>query len=569
MQLEIKIQKLKAICSKYESNEFLTFLAGILLQIPTRDENPFLKKLMSPMRQLFFLAQLNLQKKSNEKKVGFSEKEWEEMASLLDGIEMEYFYMLGFPKQGNETKEDIEKIMVTMPTFMNYHFNGPLSYIEQEIARIKNTFKDFEELFAKDWNLTLTDFINFFELINNAINSNLRKATKFHNPEYWQAFTKKCIDKGLTDPKTWITEAPEDMRAAMDLFKNPGSFLIFDIETLDYTSLSKEKLCYIINLFTCEPRPTEEITFYTEENELFKKPIIKINETKYLPFFLKQYLNACYNLLFEKCLAANSDKLLKCRDRFLEEKTEEIFRRLFGNDAFYYVNYSIDKNNSEQDIMILYKRNAIIIEAKAAGYRAPMRDVNKAYDKIKSDFKKNIHYAFTQIERVTNAFKLNNKISITNKAKKKLYEFNPSNYKLYSIIVTLERFGVIQTNLEEMLIVNDNNYPWAVNIDDLEAFTLTLCKRKNKIQSFLSFLQHRQNYHGHLICSDELELCGLFLKNEKEFIVNSRKNAVIATSPDLTKPIETSYREGMGFNNERFLKEKRSNNSYFLYEDKI
>lgn len=107
-----------------------------------------------------------------------------------------------------------------------------------------------------------------------------------------------------------------------------------------------------------------------------------------------------------------------------------------------------------------------------------------------------------------------------------------------------------------------------MNIDDLEAFILTLCRQKNKIQSFLTFLKFRQNYHGHLICSDELELCGLFLNKQKEFKDFSFKNETIVTWAELTKPIEIAYSEGLGFKNERFLKEKKDNNSLFLYNNR-
>jgi len=570
MELEIKIQKLKDLCSKYETDEFLTFLAGILLQIPTRNENPFFKNLMSPMRQLFFLGFLNLQRNSYENKIGFSEEEWEEMSKLLFEIELEYFYLLGFPRQGKETREEIEKISVTMPTFMNYYFNGPLTYQEQEIERIENIFKDFEGVFISEWNLKISDFIIFYDLLNKEINSNLNKATKFLDPTVWQEFTSKCIDKGLTDPSTWIAEAPEEINSFLNFNRNPGSFLKLNIEQFDFSVISKTSFTKILELFTAEKIVNNDIIYYTEENNLLTHPFLRINETEFLPFYLKQYLDACYNFLFKKCIQIDSDKILKSRDIFVEVKAERIFRKLFKDEAFYYTNYSIDNNTSEQDLLIIYKRNIIVIEVKASNYRAPMRDANKAFDKLKSDFKKNIQYASNQIIRVTNAFKYNDGIEIKDANRKTLFAFNPKKYNnIYSIIVTLERFGHIQTNLSEMLSIDDDNdFPWAVCLDDLEAFILTLIKKKNRVNSFLTFLKYRQNYHGHLICSDELELCGLFLKDEKDFINRSLKEEMIVTLDDLTEPIETAYYNGLGFENERFITKKKDGKTLFLYSKK-
>lgn len=568
MELENKIKKLKDLVSQHETTEFLTFIAGILLQIPQRHNNPFLKNLMSPMRQLFFLGLLNLNRNSTENKKGFGKKEWDEITSLLHGIEMEYFYLLGFPKQGKETKEDREKIAVTMPTFMNYFFNGPLAYQEQEIERIEIVFKDFEPQIIQAFGINLCDLIDFYHLLNGTINKNLNLAVKFLNKDIWQEFTSKCIDKGLLDPKDWINDAPEELKAFLNFNRNPGSFLILDLDKLDYSKLSRNKFEKIIKLFICNPNPTDEISYYTEDNELQYKPFLKISETDYLPFYTKQYLNACYNFLFNKCLELNKDKILKSRDTYVEQKTERIFKKLFKSEGFFYSNYSIDNSVSEQDLLILYKGNAIIIEAKASNYRAPMREPHKAFDKLKSDFKKSIQYGYEQTSRVVKAFNTINKLPILNSKKKILYEIPTRQYKTYSIIVTLERFGHIQTNLAEMLIIDENaNFPWCVNIDDLEAFLLTVAKQKNKIQSFLTFLEYRQNYHGHLVCSDELELCGSFLTNEKEFKLQSLKEETIVTLADLTEPIENSYRDGMGFENEMYLEGKKNKHANFLYYD--
>ncbi|MEI9954925.1 MAG: hypothetical protein WDM90_01095 [Ferruginibacter sp.] len=568
--MEKKISKLKLLCSAYESTEFLTFLAGVLLQIPQRKENPYLKNLMSPMRQLFFLGLLNLQRDSSENKKGFNEAEWDEITKLMHEIEMEYFFLLGFPKDGKETPEDIEKIRVTMPTFMNYFFNGPLSYQEQEIEKLEGIFLEFEAEFKAKWDLGIADFIECYELINNAINKNLNTATKFVNPETWQEFTSKCIAKGLLDPKDWVAEAPEEINAFMNFIKNPGSFLVINLNKMDYTTISKEKVQKIIELFTCERRPNAEIVYYTEENSLINRPILETNKNEYLIFYLKQYLDSVYNFLFKVCAEIDRTKIYSNRDIFIENKTANIFQEFFGKDAFMYTNYSIDNNTSEQDILVICKRNAVIIEVKAAGSRAPMRDPVKAYEKLKSDFKKSIQYGYDQTFRVKNKFIQNEKITITDAKKKILYEFNSDRYEnAYSIVVTLDRFGHIQTNLAEMLEKNeDDDFPWAVNIDDLEAFLLTLGKRKNKIQSFFSFLQFRQNFHGHLLCGDELELCGLFLKDEKDFREWSLKDESIVTQADLTEPIEKAYSEGMGFRKERFGQQKKDKTINVLFDKK-
>ena len=562
------MSKLKAICQKYDTNEFVTFIAGLILQIGERHESPYLKNLHSPMRQLFYLAQLNLEKTSDEKKIAISDKEWDEIAQLLTDIETDYCNLLGFPKADEESKEDAEKISVMMPTYFNYYFNGPLSYTEQEIEKIERVLKHHEPAIIKKFGFSLTEFIWFYDLMNERININLNKT--FELPKRWAAFTKACIDKGLDDPKDWINEAPEEMKAMLDWMKNPGSILIVDPDDIKDDALSNEKIKLLLDYFCCEQVPRSEACFYTDANTLLQRPVVKLDENRYLVFFIKQLLHAGYQLLLNDWISVQSTKAYAARDNFAEQKVLDIFRQFFGKEAFYYENYSVDNNVSEQDILILSKRLAIIIEVKAGGIRAPLRDPLRGFDKIKSDFKKTIQLAYDQTYRVKQRFLHKEKITVVNSRGKTLYELQSSKYEnIFSIVATLDRFGQIQCDLSHMLgIADDDVYPWAVNMDELEAFLLVLGKKTNKIQRLIRFLTHREHFHGHLICGDELELCGLYLKSDKEFITAGNQEDIVVTYPDLTTPIERAYANGMGFKNERFLEEKKDPDTAFLFDKK-
>lgn len=569
MSLERKIIKLKEKCSVYETSFFLTFISGILLQIPLRNESPYLKNLMSPLRQLFYLGFLNSQTTSTKKVGKVDDKDWLEITKLLSEIEYEYHKIIGDLGKENKSYESINQIMATMPTFMNYYFNGPLSYQEQEIERIEEVFKEFEPQLIKEHQVSLSDLIAFYDFTNDIIEENLNRAVNFLKTDKWKEFTKGCIEKGLDDPKDWFQEDPKQFIAFLEFNNNPGSFLKIDIDEIEYKKISKKSFTIILNLFSLKIQPKEEITYYTEENDLMNFPFIKISETEYLPFYLKQFLNSSYNFLFKFCSEINSIKALKKRDEFVENKTYNLFSDFFKNEAHFYMNYSIDNNKSEQDILVVFKNMALIIEVKAGSFRAPMRDPNKAYNKLSSDFKKIIQNAYDQTLRVKNAFFENDILEIKNEKKQVLHRLNTKKYRgnLYSIIVTFDRFGCIQTNLESLLTIDaDDNYPWSVNLDDFEAFLLTLKKKKNYISEFIKYLKFRENFHGHLICGDELELCGAFIKNSNQYLKMSDADEIIFTDPELSDIIEKSYFEGMGFKNERNYERKKDNSVRALYQ---
>ena len=82
----------------------------------------------------------------------------------------------------------------------------------------------------------------------------------------------------------------------------------------------------------------------------------------------------------------------------------------------------------------------------------------------------------------------------------------------FSIIVNLESFGQMQCDLSTLITLenDDDVYSWAVKLDHLEIFILTMIAQKHTPKNLVDFLLMRETLHGKLICSDELEVCGGF-----------------------------------------------------------
>jgi hypothetical protein len=128
----------------------------------------------------------------------------------------------------------------------------------------------------------------------------------------------------------------------------------------------------------------------------------------------------------------------------------------------------------------------------------------------------------------------------------------------------LKSFSQIQTDLSTLLkLPNDDDvFPWAIKLDDLEVFLLTLKAQKKNPVTLVNFLLMRENLHSKLICSDELEICGGFLlgKLNEKFV---ERADMIATTPDLAAIFDKQYNKEMGFKNEKYLMEKRSGKYIF------
>lgn len=564
--MEEKIKRLKHLVSEYETMTFLRHISLTIARIGERETSSLFKNLLSPHRQLFYLASLYLETKQTGKKGDPTEDEWNEITELLRDIEWDYCNHISFFDDINPIdKKETEKILVALPTFMNYFFNGSFSYLEQIIERVESTFNKYSQEIVSEFGLSVSDFITCFKFIENEVNANLNAIPKLINSGEWEKFTSEMTEKGLDDPKDWTKELPDKFIEALNFFSKPGDFFKIDLRCLK-NEIELVKIQSFLKLFACSKNIKESILYYTEINCLLKQPIYKIDNHQYFVFNINQILTAIYNKLYDFCNTISNGKVHIQRDNLLERKTLAVFKQFFGKNASYFTSYNID-GGPEQDLLIIYKSLVLIIEIKACNNREPLRDPNRAYDRIKSDFKKSIQYAYDQSLRVESRFWENKTICIYNKKKQLLHSINPKRINnFYSIIVTLDRFGVVQSDLEHLLKIDEDNvFPWAVNIDDLEIFLLMLMKRKGKVHELITFLSNRELLHGHCIADDELDICCMFYKKPKLFIQHCMAEETIVFHGDWTNVVETLYRKGLGFKNERYINEKKDESVLSLF----
>lgn len=114
--------------------------------------------------------------------------------------------------------------------------------------------------------------------------------------------------------------------------------------------------------------------------------------------------------------------------------------------------------------------------------------------------------------------------------------------------------------MEELLIKNGEDlYPYSICIDDLEIFLLTLRKLKkgSARESFLNYIDYREAFHERLVCSDELEMCGLFLTSPSLFKKLAHKEDILSTNIKMSDIFDAHYLNGLGFENEINFNEKQ------------
>jgi hypothetical protein len=195
-------------------------------------------------------------------------------------------------------------------------------------------------------------------------------------------------------------------------------------------------------------------------------------------------------------------------------------------------------------------------------------NTEKAIKWLKADFKDSIHYGFDQCKRVEDYFFDTKHFDIKNEKEKVLYNINPNKiHTIYSIIVTLERFGSLQTDLSLMLQKEaDVNYPWSVYIDDLETFLLAIKHNiNNPIGKFLNFLKLRREMHGRVYAIDELDVCASYLKSPDKF-----KRYLGTKKEYLTfSPYEQNYFDKLYWSNKLRFQEKPLPDDFYRFRGTI
>lgn len=567
MEIDIpkKSKELKDFVSQFESTKFIGDITGLFPFIKFNSPMKSLEGLSSPQRQLLYLIGLNItssEPKGKPLKPQFSDSDLDHMKNLLNEIEIGYEQFF-YPKPDDAIDEEWElRRRVSMPTFLSYFNQGLLNYEEQIIERIEQYFKPFDKEIEDNFGLSISEFIDIYNFIDEFPNQYLMENINTEGEEQsWEEFCLDMQNKGIMPPE-WQDHLPKHFQNLFEWISDLGSMNRFNIEQLSAKFGGKKANTFLDN-FTCQ-RNESDFLYYTEKNIIYNKPIFKVDEKQFQSTDRNNIIQAVFNLLYDFCVSDPRlrEKFYKHRGKQLEVKIEEVFQKFFQNKAIIHKGYFTDQLH-EQDLLILANGMALIIEAKASKRDEPRREPDRAYPLILSNFDEIIQKGYDQTFRVKEKFidKETFKIYRDQKLENHISDIATKKYfRAFSIVVTQERFGQIQTNLSELLdLFEDDEYPWSICIDDLEVFLLALVKQRKKPSSLSQFLAIREKLHGRTISSDELEVCGAFINGELTYSDTAKKDNIFAFTPEYANIFDFIYnKQGLGFKSEKNLEIKTS-----------
>lgn len=564
--IEDIVAELQHELSPVTEESLLIHAMRMILELEYRTVSPLYQHLQSPMRQTLYLMDVYYSISDREELVEMDAERWNRIALLLDEIEMTYFINIGFPNNGDLFHDHRdEQVGVALATFMGYFGNALMSYEEQTHDRIIRYLKPYDSYIQSHYGFTVDEALLFIlhvrQLNNDKLNDTLKSFTDpfsfyISHPEEWRKLTQKFIDRGVTDPHEWKNQ-PELNGMLKVLTKNPGEIHIHSRDALSDVDIDGDVLQRLLAFFSYDKQSIQGKTvYYAGKHHSESHPLIQLDD-RYLCPINKFLLEGMFYRIDNDLMRDQElgQKYKQDKDKAFEKKVEELFRCFFPPNTKIFTNYSVD-GVAENDLLVVIGDICIVVEIKNCGFRESFRDPIKSFPRIKKDYSKAIQLGYEQCKRVEDVLLSGNDVDILDASnmKKVLYHLKSKNIRaVWSIVVTDFKYGMIQTDLASLLDKDEDSlYPWSVCVDDIEAFFLLMRKMLKGIAShrFVEFLEYRERLHGHVLCSDELEICGWYLNDREQFKGCADMASLINTSPNMGTIFDAYYRVGLGFKNE-------------------
>lgn len=531
IDLEAKIRKLKDVVKDLDANTLSTYCFWQMFKFATLGQKI---DLQSPARQMQYLFGIVCATNEPAEHSINTDGKLGQMVTLLNDIFGKYMKVY-FPTQ-EDLKSGLEEEWhrvreVAMPIFIGYFFEGSKIATASYHELIKSSFNDFEKEIKEYFGLDHHEMLHIIDLIGELLQKKydrFQEVLKQLKIEHEKL--KDINDEDFDDFMNGVRERTQHLSTDFQSFMS-GS-VAFNFDSIR-AAVGNDAVDSFIKTFVTERGQSSEIKFITDENPFTYKPLITINNYDYmLPMPNTIYEAIILNIEQFFKQSKFSERFRKSRDIRLEQESSRVLKDFFPESATILESvFETNTSHNEHDLILIYDRTILIVEAKAAPRRAPLREPSKAYIRIKDDFrrKSGIQSASDQANNLRRLILTNDETHLYNKKGENLITLKRNEYdNIYCICITKDDFGMLATDLTLMLDKKeDEPYPWVISLQDLKFYIECLKDIDLSVDHFLNFISERIKLHGKVISNDELEYAGAYLNyGDFNFIARSINSKV-------------------------------------------
>jgi len=550
--MEAKIKDLKLKLEKIDTIDLLRMISTRFLVFGqngadiARQADIFAKtELMSPQRQLIYLAGLLMSTEDKSTGNKHDEKWFESIESDIQNITFDYFK--NFFEAGMHAESELaHQSMVSMEAFTSYFDMGILRYPEQTIELMRKLYGDFNGELQKLTGLELEDYISFYQLVYDEV-ENSKNAT-----------SKICeeIENFLQSLNPNSPNIEEEYARMLEYGRGEVSQKLQSAAD-NLNSISIESVCEIfgetkaqilVDTFSLQ-REERDFSYYNGNNPFEEKPLCRIEKNALLfvvhPNFVLNAIFAYVTDILEKNTNSFADKYKKKKAEVVEKLFCELFEKIFGDKAKIHQSVCEERGTKEHDLLVEIDDYILIAEVKASKVREPFFNPEKSFRRIKNHFDSDagIGGAYEQAIILKKLIENRGEIELFENKNKKFKIIDTQKKKILPLVLTLNQFGDIAVNTSELLVKEDNQpFPWVCNWHDLDNIYEVLTYLNKTHKDFLDYIVWRIDNHSKMMSSDELDIFESFLMNN----IPRKKDTMLFFAPDGPSLVDKVYFEKHG-----------------------
>jgi len=478
--------------------------------------------LVSPMRQILFMLGIMLTTEEPPDPQSFGEEEFEQAVPLLNRIFHAYALMY-WPENeelSNMPEEWRSRREVAMATFLHYFNTVLTASLEQIRERILRYLSPFDDEFERLVSISASQSLGIAEWLIDTFQKSADRLVELVDEEAKarRSLVERAEREGW-DIDRIRNEASKGsyLKTAQEMFDLLTNHMKTQLSDIEH-HFGEDTARAFWGRFISKRDGHCSFTYLTESNPVEHKPLVLLPDGRAMcpsPNFL---LTAILEGLEKDILASPSrEGFLKHRDKALEEEVVHQFGRIFPSNALYPNVYETDDLQFEHDLIVYWEGNVLAVESKASRPREPLRDPERAFVRIRDDFRseRGVQGAYDQAYRISSRLQAGSTLTLFDRNRTKVLILNPTAVsRVHCVCITRDSFGPLSVDLSLLLQKpKASSYPWAIGILDFAYLLDTWLYFQWGPEQLLRFLDERVRLHGKVTSFDELELAGFFIEH--------------------------------------------------------
>lgn len=526
--LEESIDELLAILRRATTVEVCGYVSAIWMK-----QGPEAVKdtgLSSPQRQTFYLLGLLMTTPESDAKLSLSKADWKRVFELLNAIVDSYVHSTMEKVVAGDV--DPAKAQAASLAFLQFYMSGRLAVAEQLVRLIEAFYVPFDDRIHAATGISATEALEMVEWLKETLIALWEDgAERLAAAKTLQSDTVEMLFGGPEsyDEKlaAWQTseefeDAEQVVRDWFDWSRYPNCVP----HAAFAAKFGEERTAAFLRLFALRRGGTTGFRYFASSapsNPAELSPLFVIEGDRICAPMHAMLYNGLYDS-FDDILRADHgirDRYLKKRSDYLEVRANALIASLFPQ-ASVSLNtyYETPKAQFEHDGLLLAGDALIVVEEKSSEMKTPSRDPERYFERLTQHFKSNvgIQHGYEQANRVIDLVSAaTERVPFYDENGAVIATIDPKAVReTFAICVTLESFGMLASDLTMMLKVQaGKEYPWVVNLFDLETLVDGFLRKGLTGSDFLRYLRHRRAHQGRVVSDDELNITGQFIVEKK------------------------------------------------------